>query len=255
MNARRTLLTAENAVRTYDIAPNDPYNLDVLTFSVLQRRGYPVSLQPATEQAIAAGKQRLVNLYGDHTSLLGALVEATFNRHESWFVPTAHHRDFRIIHPAANTWEAGSGKGVGLREATSKTLARHPAVLAKYVSRGDVREIKKYHADLHSGMEVTTGKPMPDLRAFTGGSLLRAIERLREPEIVGPDIALNGVAEPIPVAELDRDSRLLTQRNIRPIGTEVLVGLVDDYYVLAEQLVPRFAAQRNLQPGMPLPSV
>lgn len=251
MNTRHAPLTAENAMRTYDIVPNDPYNIDVLTFSVLQKRGYPVSLQPATEEAVEANRQHLINLYGDRSTLLGALTEATFARHASWVVATAHHKGFRIIHPKTNAWEAGSGQGVGLREATSRTLARHPAVLAKYVSLGDVREIKKYHAHLHGGMEVTTGRPMPDPRAFTGGSLLRAIERFREPDIIGPDMALNGVSKPITAAEIDRDTRVLAQRNIRPIGTEALLGLVNDYYELVERLVPRFAAQKNFQPAPP----
>jgi hypothetical protein len=152
-----------------------------------------------------------------------------------------------MIHVRADHWETDD-KGE-LPEDTCTALRRHPAKLAWHVSSGDDHAIRSYHNKLRTGWEPITVRPMK-VQGFTAGCLAKAIERIRTPGIIGPDRI--SLFEPIlPKAEYERQAQALVARDIRPIGVEALAGLVNDFYALTEQLVPEFAAQKELQPQVP----
>ncbi|HKR82483.1 MAG TPA: hypothetical protein VJR27_05825 [Candidatus Saccharimonadales bacterium] len=245
MNRPRRPLGPETVTHTYPMIPDDPYEINAIAFSVLAARGYPVSLQPADRDVVRRDQQeRLAAVqntsYGNH-------LQAHFAHHKGWIVPSAHHADFRLVSLTNPEWLANEDDSVGyfnLPAETAQPLEDHPGRLACYVAHGAPNTINEYHQKLRSGELTPTTVRELDTQGFTGPSLAKAIERAQT-----PGITFQGFGYIMQKQEYERMGRMLAARDIRPIGAEALAGLVNDFYALTEQLVPEFAAQKDLQPS------
>lgn len=245
MNRRRTPPSPETVTHTYAITPNDPYDFTMLNFSVLASRGYPVSLQSASRAAVEQERVRWTEDQRTGISHIDNHMKARFEHYKQWMVPSAHHPDMRVL-------RGGPHKMLfDVPDEVWDILDEHPAEkLAEPTCNGYPAEVNQYHHKLLNGHVPTTVRPM-EILGFTGGCFVKAAERARTPGVGAiPEEDVHFI-DADTMARYQRFAQRLTERGIRGIGTEALAGLVNDYYALAEQLLPEFAAQKELQPQVP----
>jgi hypothetical protein len=244
MNRRRPL-GAETVTHTYQITPNDPYDFRMLDFSVLASRGYPVSLQPASRAVV---EQERLRWTGDRKTGIAYVddhMKARFDYYKQWMVPSVHHPDMRVL----NAYRDGSPMVFKAPDEVWNMLDQHPAEqLVKPVCEGYPGRVHQYHQELLCGTSPVTARPI-EVLGFTGACFVKAAERARIPGVGSiPETSLREVTAQ---TKYQQFAQKLTDRGIRAVGCEALAGLINDYYMLVEQLVPEFAAQKALQPQLP----
>lgn len=216
--------------------PLDPFNEIFLRFNVLKQMGYPVAIQPVTQDTVRARfaeiepsdeEGRLQDPFFDE-------LIAMIDRHDKWFQPIVQDLAFSDwTHCGVPDLE---GK---LLKSRVQALDEHPAnSIVRAVDMGNPRAVRAFIQNV-----VRDGHPIMEKRAnfmsVFQGAYLRATERYHE-GVTGPARRrFWRIEEP---QEYDIGFEKMLQAKVQPVAALALGTIVEDYYRLAEYVYPDIAA-------------